>query len=53
MKDGAKKTMTVTTSFVEKIMSPVVSFCSKQVDDLSKKIDESDNKTLKYMKSVG
>jgi len=45
--------MQVTGTYVEMVMTPVVAFCNKTVDGISKKIDESDSQTLKYMKTVG
>jgi len=42
--------MKVTGSYLEMIFNPVAKYTNKVIDDVSKKIDDSDNNALKYLK---
>jgi hypothetical protein len=50
MKDGATNIFTVSSDYVGKILNPVVGKAKEYGEGISNKVDQSDNKTFKYVK---
>lgn len=44
--------MSVASSYLNKILTPVAEYTNKTIDNISKKIDESDNVHLKKAKEI-